>query len=242
MEEASSIYLPDGLSLLSLKSAVDQSSAGPSFLRLERTPTPRPLPVDLNSCMNVTGSPDPPRRRNRALRQESPGQQLLRLDSDLSHSTPTSLHSLFLYGKQPLWFASSLDLLTSRGSRTSTSPTTLSPVRWTKYLEKLQAIAEDLILARNRFSGEIPAGIWSGMENYCNWISRQTVFTGSVPEDFGELKSLSGTLNLSYNHLSGKIRNRSGIYRSRNLAKTRPKALRLVRIRRPGPITARRRG
>lgn len=62
-----------------------------------------------------------------------------------------------------------------------------------------------LILANNRFSGDIPAGIWPQLKNLVQLDLSSNEFNGSIPEDIGQLNSLTGTLNLSYNHLSGEI-------------------------------------
>jgi hypothetical protein len=62
-----------------------------------------------------------------------------------------------------------------------------------------------LILARNKFSGKIPAGIWTELENLVQLDLSANFLNGSIPEDISELGSLSGTLNLSFNHLSGQI-------------------------------------
>lgn len=62
-----------------------------------------------------------------------------------------------------------------------------------------------LILAGNRFSGSIPAGIWSELTDLIQLDLSRNQLTGPIPEDLGELQSLSGTLNLSFNQLSGQI-------------------------------------
>ncbi|MCI26244.1 putative inactive leucine-rich repeat receptor-like protein kinase, partial [Trifolium medium] len=67
-----------------------------------------------------------------------------------------------------------------------------------------------LILARNKFSGEIPAGVWSELGNLIQLDLSANDFKGPIPEDIGELHTLSGTLNLSFNHLSGRIPNSLG--------------------------------
>ncbi|KAL9246567.1 hypothetical protein vseg_020085 [Gypsophila vaccaria] len=64
-----------------------------------------------------------------------------------------------------------------------------------------------LVLARNRFSGGVPAGagVWSEMSSLVELDISDNELSGKIPEGFGELKSLTGTLNLSFNRLSGEI-------------------------------------
>nr|XP_017221852.1 PREDICTED: probable inactive leucine-rich repeat receptor-like protein kinase At1g66830 [Daucus carota subsp. sativus] len=64
---------------------------------------------------------------------------------------------------------------------------------------------QQLNLCGNEFSGEIPAGIFAEMVSLVQLDLSRNSFTGKIPEDIGELKSLSGTLNMSFNNLSGNI-------------------------------------
>lgn len=48
-------------------------------------------------------------------------------------------------------------------------------------------------------------GIWPALPNLVQLDISSNGFTGQIPEDIGELKSLSGTLNLSFNHFSGNL-------------------------------------
>ncbi|MCI59233.1 putative inactive leucine-rich repeat receptor-like protein kinase, partial [Trifolium medium] len=48
-----------------------------------------------------------------------------------------------------------------------------------------------LILARNKFSGEISAGVWSELDNLIQLDLSGNDFKGSIPEDIGELHTLS---------------------------------------------------
>ncbi|TYG41484.1 hypothetical protein ES288_D12G178600v1 [Gossypium darwinii] len=95
----------------------------------------------------------------------------------------TLLHSLFLYGNDlsgslpPL--ICNLPMLQNLDlSNNSLSGSLPENLKNCKQLQRL-------ILAQNKFSGQIPGGIWPKTKNLLN--------------------SLSTTLNLSYNHLSGKL-------------------------------------
>ncbi|CAK7327383.1 unnamed protein product [Dovyalis caffra] len=210
----------DGLSLLSLKSAVDQTSAGSAFSDWNEDD---PLPCRWTgiSCMNITGLPDPRvvgvAISGKHLRGYIPSElgtliYLRRLNlhnNNFYGSIPdqlfnaTSLHSLFLYGNNlsgslPSSICSlprlqNLDL--SNNSLSGSLPQNLNSC---KQLQRL-------ILAKNKFSGPIPAGIWPELDNLVQLDLSANDFNGSIPNDIGELKSLSNTLNLSFNHLSGRI-------------------------------------
>ncbi|KAM6562502.1 hypothetical protein CsatB_022500 [Cannabis sativa] len=211
---------PDGLSLLSLKSAVDQKSAGEAFSDWNED-DPTPCHWSGISCMNVSGFPDPRvvgiAISGKNLRGYIPSElgtlvylRRLNLHSNKFYgSVPvqlfnaTSLHSIFLYGNNlsgpvppsicTLPRIQNLDL--SNNSITGEIPEEL------KKCTQLQR----LILARNKISGKIPSGIWSGMEDLIQLDLSSNELTGPIPEDIGEIKSLTGTLNLSFNHLSGKL-------------------------------------
>lgn len=211
---------PDGLSLLSLKSAVDQDSAGSVFSDWNEEDS-TPCRWTGISCMNITGSPDPRvvgiAISGKNLRGYIPSElgtllylRRLNLHSNNFHGSipsqlfnATSLHSIFLYGNNlsgpvppsicTLPRIQNLDL--SNNSLSGQIPDDL------KKCEQLQR----LILARNKLSGEIPAEIWSEMENLVQLDLSSNELTGSIPDSIGDLKSLSGTLNLSFNHLSGKL-------------------------------------
>lgn len=220
LKHSANSLTPDGLSLLSLKSAVDQSSDSSSFSDWSDADS-TPCRWTGISCMNVTGFPDPRvvgiALSGKNLRGYIPSElgnliYLRRLNlhsNNFYGSIPTqlfnatSLHSLFLYGNNLSGSLPPSICNLPRLQNLDLSNNSLSG-SLDKYLKNCKQL-QRLILARNRFSGEIPAGIWSGMENLLQLDLSSNGFTGSVPEDFGELKSLSGTLNLSYNHLSGKI-------------------------------------
>ncbi|KAB5537755.1 hypothetical protein DKX38_015288 [Salix brachista] len=210
----------DGLSLLSLKSAVDQVSAGSAFSDWNEDDQ-TPCRWSGISCMNITGLPDP-----RVVGIAISGKNLLgyipselgtliylrRLNlhnNNFYGSIPdqlfnaTSLHSLFLYGNNlsgslPPFMCNlprlqNLDL--SNNSLSGSLPQNLNSC---KQLQRL-------VLAKNKFSGPIPAGIWPELDNLVQLDLSANDFNGSIPNDMGELKSLSNTLNLSFNHLSGRI-------------------------------------
>lgn len=211
---------PDGLSLLSLKSAVDQDSAGSAFSDWNEDEA-TPCRWSGISCMNITGYPDPRvvgiAISGKNLRGYIPSElgtllflRRLNLHSNNFHGSipsqlfnATSLHSIFLYGNNlsgpvppsicTLPRIQNLDL--SNNSLSGEIPGELNKC---KQLQRL-------ILARNKISGEIPTGIWSEMENLLQLDLSSNELSGPIPDDIGDLKSLSGTLNFSFNHLSGKL-------------------------------------
>ncbi|KAK4780743.1 hypothetical protein SAY87_016849 [Trapa incisa] len=210
---------PDGLALLSFKSAVD----GGGFDAFSDWNDGDSTPCSWNgvSCMNISGDPDPRvvgiSVAGKNLRGYIPSElgtllYLRRLNlhsNDLYGPIPeplfnaSSLHSLFLYGNNlsgPLPPSicniprlQNLDL--SNNSLSGPLPVGL------KNCKKLQR----LVLADNDFSGGIPGGIWPEMENLVQLDLSSNELNGTIPEEFGQLKSLSGTLNLSHNHLFGEI-------------------------------------
>lgn len=210
---------PDGVSLLSLKSAVD-AGGGDVFSDWNEADA-TPCHWTGVACMNISGDPDLRvvglSVAGKNLRGYIPSElgtlvYLRRLNlhsNNLSGPLPeplfnaTSLHSLFLYGNNfsgPLP-ASICDLPRLQNldlSSNSLSGPLPDGLRSCKQLQRL-------ILADNDFAGEIPAGIWSAMENVVQLDLSSNELNGSIPEELGELQSLSGTLNLSHNHLSGKI-------------------------------------
>ncbi|XP_050119666.1 receptor protein kinase-like protein ZAR1 [Malus sylvestris] len=212
----------DGLSLLSLKSAVDQPADGSAFSDwLDTDPTPcRWTGI---SCMNISGFPDPRvvgiALSGKNLRGYIPSElgnlvNLRRLnlhDNNFHGSIPSQLfnatsllHSIFLYGNNLSGPLPPSICNPPRLQNLDLSNNSLSGPLQKDYLENCKQL-QRLILARNRFDGEIPAGIWSDMDNLNQLDLSSNELTGSVPDDFRELKSLSSALNLSYNHLSGKI-------------------------------------
>ncbi|GLU21821.1 hypothetical protein SLE2022_379370 [Rubroshorea leprosula] len=210
---------PDGLSLLSLKSAVDQSGVSAFADWNENDDTP--CRWSGISCMNISGFSDPRvvgiALSGKHLRGYIPSEvgslvYLRRLNlhnNNFYGSIPdqlfnaTSLHSLFLYGNNlsgpfPTSICNpprlqNLDL--SNNSLSGSLPMSL------KNCKQLQR----LILAENKFSGEIPSGVWPELDNLVQLDLSSNEFDGSIPSDIGKLNSLSSTLNLSFNHLSGKI-------------------------------------
>lgn len=212
---------PDGLSLLSLKSAVDQQSDGSAVFSDWNENDTTPCRWTGISCNNITGFPDPRvvgiAIAGNNLRGYIPSElgtlvYLRRLNlhnNNFYGSIPsqlfnaTALHSIFLYGNNlsgplppsicKLPRLQNLDL--SNNSFSGPIPVSL------RECEELQR----LILARNKLSGEIPTGIWPKLKNLLQLDLSANNLNGSIPEDIGELSSLTGTLNLSFNHLSGKL-------------------------------------
>ncbi|KAF2286510.1 hypothetical protein GH714_017458 [Hevea brasiliensis] len=211
---------PDGLSLLSLKSAVDQPSGDSPFADWnDEDPTPC-LWTGI-SCMNVSGFPHP-----RVVGISITSQNLCGyIPSELGNLVylrRLNLHNNNFYGSIPaeLFNATALHSLILYGNNLS-GPLPLSICNLPR-LQNLDLannslsgpLPEDLnncnqlqrlILARNKFSGEIPAGIWPELDNLVQLDLSSNEFNGSIPNDLGELKSLSNTLNLSFNQLSGRI-------------------------------------
>ncbi|KAK9108450.1 hypothetical protein Syun_024461 [Stephania yunnanensis] len=184
----------DGLSLLALKSAVDQTSSGAASAFSDwNEDDDTPCRWTGVSCMNVSGSSDPRvvavAVAGKSLRGYIPSELgtlvfLRRLNlhgNNFYGSIPdqlfnaSSLHSIFLYGNNlsgPLPLPSAI----SPGCRTSIC----SPARFRWGSGRTLVNLVQLDLSSNQFNGRIP-------------------------NDLGELKSLSGTLNLSYNRFSGEI-------------------------------------
>ncbi|XP_073316403.1 receptor protein kinase-like protein ZAR1 [Primulina huaijiensis] len=209
----------DGLSLLSLKSAVDADGASVFSDWDEDDATP--CHWTGISCMNVSGSSDPRvvgiAVSGKNLRGYIPSElgsliYLRRLNlhgNRFYGSIPdqlfnaSALHSIFLYGNNlsgslppslcKLPRLQNLDL--SNNSLSGPLPKILCDCR------QLQR----LILARNVFSGGIPVAIFPELANLEQLDLSANEFNGSIPDDIGELKSLSGTLNLSFNHFTGEI-------------------------------------
>ncbi|KAK4597679.1 hypothetical protein RGQ29_015267 [Quercus rubra] len=211
---------PDGLSLLSLKSAVDQDGSTTAFFDWNENDT-NPCRWTGISCMNITGFPDPRvvgiSVAGKNLRGYIPSElgslvYLRRLNlhnNNFYGSLPsqlfnaTSLHSIFLYsnnlsGSLPPSICTLPRLQNLDLSNNSLSGPISESLKNCKQLQRL-------ILARNKFSGEIPAGIWPELENLLQLDLSANNLSGAIPDDIGQLSTLSGTLNLSYNHLSGKL-------------------------------------
>ncbi|KAI4384202.1 hypothetical protein MLD38_002387 [Melastoma candidum] len=213
---------PDGVALLSLKSATDPLDPSPSPFSDWSDSDPNPCRWSGVSCSNFSGDPDNPRVvavsvASRNLRGYIPSElgsltylRRLNLHGNSFYGpipdqlfNATSLHSLFLYsnnlsGGIPPSLCSlpriqNLDL--SNNSLSGNLPSDLSRCN------ELQR----LILSSNQLSGDIPRGIWPAFSNLVQLDLSSNRFTGPIPAELGELKSLSGTLNLSNNFLSGEI-------------------------------------
>ncbi|KAL3835678.1 hypothetical protein ACJIZ3_010414 [Penstemon smallii] len=211
---------PDGLSLLSLKSAVDGGASSSAFSDWNEDDA-TPCHWTGISCMNVTKSEDPRvvgiSVSAKNLRGYIPSElgnlvYLRRLNlhgNNFYGSIPeqlfnaSSLHSIFLYGNNlsgslppslcTLPRVQNIDL--SNNSLTGPLP---------KFLQNCKQL-QRLILAGNKFSGEISEGIFPALANLEQLDISSNGFNTSIPNDIGELKSLSGTLNLSFNQFTGRI-------------------------------------
>ncbi|KAF5943680.1 hypothetical protein HYC85_017757 [Camellia sinensis] len=180
----------DGLSLFSLKSVVDHGGAG-AFSDWNKNDS-TPCRWTEISCTNISGFSDP--RVSISGDSTSTGNNFYGSIPDQLFNA-SSLHSLFLYGNNlsgslhhslyNLPRLQNLDL--SNNSISGPIPKDLRNCRKQQHL----------ILARNKFSGEISAGIWPEMANLVQLDLSSNNFSGSILKDIGELKSLSGTLNLS---------------------------------------------
>lgn len=209
----------DGLSLLSLKSAVDSASA--AALSDWSPSSATPCGWTGISCANFSGDTTPRvvgiSLASKRLRGYIPSElgtltYLRRLnlhDNRLYGTVPdslsnaTSLHSLYLYGNNLSGpFPGSLcDLPRIQNidlSRNSISGQVPGDLRNCRELQRL-------ILSHNNLSGEIPIGIFPALANLIHLDLSSNRLKGALPDDIGQLKSLSGTLNLSYNHFSGQL-------------------------------------
>ncbi|CAO2152078.1 unnamed protein product [Urochloa humidicola] len=209
---------PDGLALLSFKSAVtdDPSSALSSWSNTDADPcrwvgvtcantstTPRVVGVAV-AGKNLSGHLP-------ANLFSLPFLRRLNLHGNrLSGAIPpavanaTSLRSLFLYdnllaGALPapalcaLPRLQNLDL--SRNALAEAVPPELGRC----------GNLERLLLADNDFTGRIPASVWAGMPALQMLDLSGNNFSGAIPAELGKLPALAGTLNLSRNHLSGGV-------------------------------------
>lgn len=214
----------DGLALLSLKFAVDQSEDG--FFSDWNGGDSNPCGWSGISCGNISGIPEPRvvgiALAGKSLRGYIPSElgtlrYLRRLnlhDNEFYGVVPmqlfkaTALHSIFLHrnnlsGPFPPSACTVPRLQNLDISDNFFSGNIPNDIKKCKQLQRL-------LLARNKFSGEIPSGVWSELDNLVQLDLSANDFKGSIPDDIGNLVSLSGTLNLSFNHLSDQIPNSLG--------------------------------
>ncbi|KAJ9554508.1 hypothetical protein OSB04_018553 [Centaurea solstitialis] len=208
----------DGLSLLSLKSAVDGGAA--AFSDWDENDA-TPCHWSGVTCANISGISDPRvvgiALAGRNLRGYIPSElgsltYLRRLNlhnNNFYGSIPdpifnaTSLHSIFLYGNNLSGGLPTSMCNPSRLQNVDFSHNSLSGTIQ-KFLGTCRQL-QRLILAGNEFSGELPAGIFPALANLVQLDLSSNSLNGSLPFDIGQLKSLAGTLNLSFNHFSGKL-------------------------------------
>ncbi|XP_024991811.1 receptor protein kinase-like protein ZAR1 isoform X2 [Cynara cardunculus var. scolymus] len=208
----------DGLSLLTIKSAVD---GGATVFSDWNENDSNPCRWTGVTCANISGVSDPRvvglALAGRNLRGYIPSElgnlvYLRRLNlhgNNFYGSIPdpifnaTSLHSIFLYGNNLSGELPSSMCNPSRLQNVDFSHNSLSGT-FQKFLGTCRQL-QRLILAGNKFTGEIPSGIFPELANLVQLDLSSNSLNGSVPFDIGQLKSLSGTLNLSFNHFSGKL-------------------------------------
>ncbi|KAF5778233.1 putative protein kinase RLK-Pelle-LRR-III family transcription factor S1Fa-like family [Helianthus annuus] len=209
----------DGLSLLSLKSAVVDSD--PTALSDWTDNDTTPCHWTGVTCANISGVSDPSvvgiSLTGKNLRGYIPSElgnliylRRLNLHNNNFHGpipdqifNATSLHSVFLSGNNlsgelPATICNPPRLQNIDLSHNSLSGTIQ------KFLGNCREL-QRLILAGNKFSGEIPAGIFPNLANLVQLDLSSNSFTGSLPYDIGQLKSLSKTLNISSNNFGGKL-------------------------------------
>ncbi|XP_076901047.1 receptor protein kinase-like protein ZAR1 [Bidens hawaiensis] len=208
----------DGLSLLSIKSAVD---GGDTVFSDWNENDVTPCTWSGVTCANITGVNESRvvgiALAGRNLRGYIPSElgnlkylRRLNLHNNNFYGTipnpifnATSLHSLYLYGNNlsgelP---ASICNPVRIQNIDVSNNNITCGVKKFMANCRQLQR----LILARNQFSGEIPAGVFPALANLVQLDLSDNGFNGSLPYDIGQLKSLTGTLNLSFNRFVGKL-------------------------------------
>ncbi|KAI3817471.1 hypothetical protein L1987_11262 [Smallanthus sonchifolius] len=208
----------DGLSLLSIKSAVD---GGDTVFSDWNDNDSTPCHWSGVTCANISGVSDPRvvgiALAGRNLRGYIPSElgnlvYLRRLnlhDNSFHGSIPdqifnaTSLHSIFLYGNNLSGALPASICNPPRLQNVDFSHNSLSGTAQ-KFLGNCRQL-QRLILAGNEFSGEIPSGIFPELANLIQLDLSSNSLNGSFPYDIGQLKSLSGTLNISFNHFTGKL-------------------------------------
>lgn len=208
----------DGVSLLSLKSAVD---GGSTALSNWNDNDSTPCQWTGVTCANISGVSDPRvvglALAGKNLRGYIPSElgslvYLRRLNlhgNNFYGSIPdpifnaTSLHSIFLYDNNLTGPIPSSICNPTRLQNVDLSHNSLSG-NIKKFLGNCRQL-QRLVLAGNKLSGEIPSGIFPELANLVQLDLSSNSLNGSVPYDIGQLKSLSGTLNLSFNQFTGKL-------------------------------------
>ncbi|KAI3696447.1 hypothetical protein L1987_79463 [Smallanthus sonchifolius] len=208
----------DGLSLLSVKSAVD---GGATVLSDWNDNDDTPCHWTGVTCANISGVSDPCvvglALAGRNLRGYIPSElgnlmylrRLILHDNNFHGTIPdqifnaTSLHSIFLSGNNLSGELPSSICNPPRLQNIDLSHNSLSGTIQ-KFLGNCREL-QRLILSGNKFSGEIPAGVFPEMANLVQLDFSSNSLNGSLPNDIGQLKSLSGTLNISFNHFNGKL-------------------------------------
>ncbi|XP_071690917.1 receptor protein kinase-like protein ZAR1 [Rutidosis leptorrhynchoides] len=208
----------DGLSLLTIKSAVD---GGTTVFSDWNDNDATPCHWTGVTCANISGESDPRvvglALAGRSLTGYIPSElgnlvYLRRLNlhnNNFYGSIPnqifnaTSLHSIFLYGNNlsgelPASICNPPRLQNVDFSHNSITGTLKRFLGTCRQLERL-------ILAGNNFSGELPAGVFPELANLVQLDLSSNSFSGPLPLDIGQLKSLSGTLNLSFNNFNGEL-------------------------------------
>ncbi|XP_071717618.1 receptor protein kinase-like protein ZAR1 [Rutidosis leptorrhynchoides] len=208
----------DGLSLLSVKSAVE---GGAAIFSDWNDNDATPCHWTGVTCANISGESDPRvvglALAGRSLRGYVPSElgnlvYLRRMNlhnNNFYGSIPnqvfnaTSLHSIFLYGNK---LSGELPVSICNPPRLQNVDLSHNSITGTiqKFLGTCRQL-QRLILAGNKISGELPAGVFPELANLVQLDLSSNSLSGSLPFDIGQLKSLSGTLNLSFNNFDGKL-------------------------------------
>ncbi|KAL8241676.1 hypothetical protein R6Q59_011978 [Mikania micrantha] len=208
----------DGLSLLSIKSAIDD---GATLLTDWNETDDTPCRWTGVTCANLSGISDQQvvgiALAGKNLRGYIPSElgkltYLRRLnlhDNNFYGSIPgqifnaTSLRSIFISGNNLSGDLPSSICNPPRLQNIDLSHNSLSGSIH-KFLTSCREL-QRLNLAGNTFSGEIPAGVFPELVNLVQLDLSANSFNGSLPYDIGKLKSLSGILNISFNNFSSKL-------------------------------------
>lgn len=214
-----SCFSPDGLSLLTFKSAVtsdpynalstwSDSSTDPCnwvgviCANISGFTSPRVTAITI-SDKNITGYLPSEIGALVYLRRLDFNGNFLSGGIPERLSNATSLHSINLSynnfsGELPAALCSIPTLQNLDVSRNSIAGTLPLPFRNCIKLERL-------VLSNNELIGEVPGELWPEMENLIELDLSGNRFSGRIPPEMGSMRLMTGTLNLSHNKLQGEI-------------------------------------